>query len=89
MQAHSDFQIVMTAHENKYLRFFDLKSSKNKGLLDVQIKGIIAHTDALTSITVAKNKHHVITSSHDGSLRLWDLRKFQCIFDIQVRSGSR
>ena len=31
VQAHSDFQIIMTAHENKYLRFFDLKSSKRGG----------------------------------------------------------
>ena len=52
--------------------------------LDQQIKKLIAHTHAVTSLEIGKNPHHIISGSNDGSLRIWDIRNYQCIAETQV-----
>ncbi len=56
---------------------FDLNTGK-------QIKCLIAHTDAVTSLDVNRNGNYIFSGGHDGSLRCWDMRNFKCVFHTEV-----
>ena len=47
-----------------------------------QVKSAIAHTDAVTSL-IAKD-FTLMTGGHDGSIRVWDIRKMQLLYEIPV-----
>ena len=32
--------------------------------------------------------NYFVSGSHDGSLRCWDIRKFQCIFEQPIHRGK-
>ena len=67
--------------EDNQLKFFDANSNR-------QIKTIVAHTEGVTSLmfqNTANNKNGqgiMLSGGHDGAIRGWDLRTFQCMFDI-------
>ena len=42
------------------------------------------HMDAVTSLAFYKPSSQLISSSHDGSLRVWDFRKYATIQEIKV-----
>lgn len=46
------------------------------------MKSLVAHTDAVTSITFAAKSYEFSSCSHDGNVRAWDIRKFKCLVDI-------
>jgi WD40 repeat protein len=50
------------------------------------IKSIIAHTDAVTSLSLHPNTYYVTSTGHDGGMRTWDIRKFTCLHDLPVKS---
>lgn len=86
--------LAITAHENKQIRLFDLNSSKkihNKiktfylYIFSIVkcVKSAVAHTDAVTCI-LAKD-FTLVSGGHDGSIRFWDLRKMQLLYEIPVR----
>lgn len=43
----------------------------------------MAHTDSITSLLINKksSQQMFISGGHDGAVRAWDLRTFQCIYD--------
>jgi striatin 1/3/4 len=71
---HPSLSCVVSGHEDKQIRFFDLNSNK-------LIKTVTAHTDAVTGLSLKANKHHLVSVGHDGSVRTWDIRKYQCIHE--------
>ena len=71
------YKCMISAHEDRHIRFFDMNSNKI-------IKNLVGHTDAVTSLSINKNSNHVASVSHDGSMRIWDVRKFQCLYEIHV-----
>jgi striatin 1/3/4 len=44
----------------------------------------VGHTDAITSLllTQKSNQNMLVSGGHDGAVRGWDIRTFQCIYDI-------
>ncbi|CDW73793.1 calmodulin binding protein 3 [Stylonychia lemnae] len=69
-------KLIVAGTEDNLIRLFDLNSHK-------QVKTIVAHTDAITSLLVNKksSQQMFISGGHDGAVRAWDLRTFQCIYD--------
>ena len=61
------------------MRFFDLNANK-------QIKAIVGHTDSIASLMFlykgSSNQYTLISGGHDGAIRAWDMRTYQCIFDV-------
>ena len=47
-------------------------------------KSMIAHVDSVTCLSISESGNYLFSGGHDGSLRCWDLRKYQCIYEIPV-----
>lgn len=68
--------LIIAGTEDNQIRFFDLNSHK-------QVKSYVAHTDSITSLLIptSKNQSTLMSGSHDGMIRAWDLRTFHLLFD--------
>jgi striatin 1/3/4 len=75
IKLHPELSLLATAHENKFLRIYDVKSGNC-------IHSVAAHPDALSSIDIEPSSHVLVSGGHDGSVRFWDLRKYTCLQDI-------
>ena len=67
--SHPSQNIVCAGHENGRLSLFDFKADKVSGYLDN------AHKEAISSVVATNSGLHLISGSHDGSLKVWDMRK--------------
>ena len=41
-----------------------------------------AHSDSVTGIQFGGDNFELLSTGHDGSLRIWDLRKYRCVSDM-------
>jgi WD40 repeat protein len=46
------------------------------------IRSTVSHTDSVTSL-IAKD-FTLVSGGHDGSLRVWDIRKMQLLYEVPV-----
>jgi striatin 1/3/4 len=67
--------LVISAHEDKTIRFFDLNSGKS-------VYHMVAHQDACTDIAIDPTCFYLLSASHDCSLRLWNLDNKNCIQEM-------
>ena len=67
--SHPSQNVVCAGHENGRLTLFDFKADKVSGALDG------AHSEGISSMAVTNSGLHLISGSHDGSLKVWDMRK--------------
>lgn len=75
---HNKLPIVISAHEDKFIKFWDLNSGK-------LIKEIVGHNDSVTSISLDPNGLVFVTGGHDSSVRMWDISTKECIQEISAR----
>jgi len=73
--SHPALNMVITAHEDRYIRFFDVNSGK-------EVHNMVAHLDAVTSLSVDPSGLYILSGSHDGSIRLWNMENKTCIQEI-------
>ena len=76
--SHPNLPIAVTAHEDRNIRFWDLsrlvfrknfpilKSFSFSGTL---VHSMVAHLDAVTSVTIDPNGLYLLSGSHDASIR--------------------
>jgi len=74
--SHPNMNVLASAHEDNHIRIFDLNSNK-------VIQTIRAHNDSVTSLAFHKASSTMISSSHDGSVKIWDLKKYLCLQEIK------
>ena len=43
----------------------------------------MAHSDAVSSVCF-RSGEELISCSHDGTLRIWDLRQYRCVNDVAL-----
>lgn len=53
------------------------------------IKSIEAHTDGISSISYSNSGMSLITGSHDGSIKIWDLRNYKVSGEIAQAHGKK
>ncbi|SPO35650.1 related to STRIATIN [Pseudozyma flocculosa] len=63
---HPTLPLVITAHEDRYIRMFDLDSSECT-------LSMIAHLDAVTSLDIDASGLTLVSGGHDCSVRFWDI----------------
>ncbi|KZT56509.1 WD40 repeat-like protein [Calocera cornea HHB12733] len=63
--SHPTMPLLVTAHEDKFIRIFDLKSGNCT-------HSQMAHLDGVTSLSFDAQGFLLATGSHDCSVRLWD-----------------
>ena len=55
---------------------------KNLFFLIKMINNITGHTNAVTSLSLHPNLNYLASVGNDGSMRTWDIRKYQCLHEI-------
>lgn len=74
--AHPTLPLIITAHEDRYIRFYDL----NDGSM---VHAMVAHLDSVTSLAVDAHGLYLLSGSHDCSIRLWNIaNKKTCVQEI-------
>ncbi|XP_028398527.1 striatin-like isoform X2 [Dendronephthya gigantea] len=73
--SHPTMGVTVTAHEDRYIRFFDNNTGK-------QIHSMVAHLDAVTCLSVDSPGLYLLSGSHDCSIRLWNLETRTCVQEI-------
>ncbi|XP_061638819.1 striatin-4 [Phyllopteryx taeniolatus] len=73
--SHPSEPLSITAHENRTIRFLDNKTGK-------LVHSMVAHLDAVTSLTTDPKGTYLISGSHDCSVRLWMLDNRTCVQEI-------
>lgn len=69
--------LILAGLENKSVRLFDSRRHLSVG-------EFIAHSDAVTGLSVDGANQQLVTCGHDGNVRLWDLRTFKCLSDFKA-----
>ncbi|KAI8337566.1 WD40-repeat-containing domain protein [Chlamydoabsidia padenii] len=64
--SHPTMPIVISGHEDRQVRFFDINSGKCTFNMS-------AHLDAVTSLDMDPNGMAFVSGGHDASIRLWDM----------------
>ncbi|KAG0206009.1 hypothetical protein BGX28_002511 [Mortierella sp. GBA30] len=63
---HPTMPIVVSGHEDRYIRFFDI----NSGACSFSM---LSHLDAVSSLDIDPSGLVLCSGGHDGSVRLWDI----------------
>ncbi|KAF9989138.1 hypothetical protein BGZ75_007392 [Mortierella antarctica] len=63
---HPTMPIVVSAHEDRFIRFFDI----NSGACSFSM---LSHLDAVSSLDIDSSGLVLCSGGHDGSVRLWDI----------------
>lgn len=70
--SHPTKSLAITAHEDKYIRCFDVASGSI-------VSSFVAHRDSVHALAVNPSGTHFMTGGHDASIRGWDMNKFNCV----------
>ncbi|KAG9018194.1 hypothetical protein FRB90_011892 [Tulasnella sp. 427] len=64
--SHPTMSILVTAHEDKYIRLFDLVTG-------ACTYSMLAHTEGVTSLSIDGAGFSLVSGGHDCSIRFWDV----------------
>lgn len=86
---------IITGHEDRFVRFFDANSGMSKHThMSVQqytnletntgqcTYNMLAHPDAIASLSLSPDGRELVSAGHDASLRFWSLEKRSCVQEI-------
>ncbi|TCD68234.1 hypothetical protein EIP91_011303 [Steccherinum ochraceum] len=64
--SHPTMPMLVTAHEDKHIRIFDIVTGQCT-------HSMVAHLDAVTSLSIDAAGFSLVSGSHDCSVRFWDI----------------
>ncbi|KAL7746553.1 1,2-dihydroxy-3-keto-5-methylthiopentene dioxygenase [Sorochytrium milnesiophthora] len=70
--SHSTMSLLVTAHEDRYIRFFDTNSGK-------AVHSMVAHLDAVSTLDINASGLTLVSGGHDCSVRFWDIGTKACM----------
>ncbi|KAF7558462.1 hypothetical protein G7046_g5706 [Stylonectria norvegica] len=62
---------IISGHEDRFVRFFDANSGQCT-------YNMLAHPDAISSLSLSPDGRELVSAGHDASLRFWSLEKRSC-----------
>ncbi|TYZ63174.1 hypothetical protein PybrP1_004823 [[Pythium] brassicae (nom. inval.)] len=71
---HPTMPVVFAAHQDRKVRMYDMRSAECIGAM-------MAHQDAVSSISIDAAGLYLATGGHDGSLRIWSVAERHCVFE--------
>ncbi|KAG5924035.1 hypothetical protein E4U42_004767 [Claviceps africana] len=66
---------IISGHEDRYVKFFDANSGQCT-------YNMLAHPDAISSLSLSPDGRELVSAGHDASLRFWSLEKRTCIQEM-------
>ncbi|UZP34259.1 hypothetical protein NXS19_002075 [Fusarium pseudograminearum] len=66
---------IISGHEDRFIRFFDANSGQCT-------YNMIAHPDAIASLSLSPDGRELVSAGHDASLRFWSLEKRTCTQEV-------
>lgn len=66
---------IISGHEDRFVRFFDANSGQCT-------YNMIAHPDAISSLSLSPDGRELVSAGHDASLRFWSLEKRTCTQEV-------
>lgn len=82
---------IISGHEDRFIRFFDANSgklhvsrilAKTNCFLGQCTYNMIAHPDAISSLSLSPDGRELVSAGHDASLRFWSLEKRTCTQEV-------
>lgn len=67
----------VSAHEDKMIRVFDNNRMTHN---------FTAHDDSVMGLAMLSNRNEFFSCSHDATVKLWDIRKFEALQTFKVHS---
>jgi striatin 1/3/4 len=86
--------IIISGHEDRYIRFYDANSGKFPQFPFVRVNGayrdylgqctynMLAHPAAISALSLSPDGRELVSAGHDASLRFWSLEKRSCTQEI-------
>ncbi|KAL4475422.1 hypothetical protein ABPG72_022057 [Tetrahymena utriculariae] len=79
--AHPQLRMLVSGHEDSYIRFFDINQNK-------PVYSLKGHNDTVTGISFHQDKNYLSTVGHDGFIKTWDLRQYKCLNEIKAHQSK-
>ncbi|VDM19413.1 unnamed protein product [Wuchereria bancrofti] len=79
--SHPTMSVSLTASNDRKIRYFD-NNTGHASLSGKMIHGTVAHVEAISCLAIDPNGLYLLSGSHDGSLRLWNMEKRICLQEI-------
>uniref|UniRef100_A0A0N4Z8X4 WD_REPEATS_REGION domain-containing protein n=1 Tax=Parastrongyloides trichosuri TaxID=131310 RepID=A0A0N4Z8X4_PARTI len=73
--SHPTMPVTIVGGTDRRIRYFD----NNTGKL---IHSTVAHVESISTLAIDPNGLYLLSGSHDGSLRLWNMEKRTCLQEI-------
>jgi len=68
--AHPSRKLIITGHEDGSIMIYDFEADK----IVQNLPNL--HSDSVSCLAISNTEMQLISGSHDGSIKVWDLRKF-------------
>lgn len=90
--------IILSGHEDKYIRFFDANSGKSRVCSAVRIRltqvgqctyNMVAHESAISALGLSPDGRELVSAGHDASVRFWSLENRTCTQEITSHRPMR
>ncbi|KAF4119499.1 hypothetical protein GMORB2_4629 [Geosmithia morbida] len=73
---------IISGHEDRFIRFFDANSGQCT-------YNMLAHPDAISSLSLSPDGLELVSAGHDASLRFWSLGKRSCTQEMTAHRVMR
>ncbi|KAI9725833.1 MAG: hypothetical protein M1828_002462 [Chrysothrix sp. TS-e1954] len=74
--------VVISGHEDRFVRFFDANSGQCT-------YSMLAHPSAISALSLSPDGRELVSAGHDASIRLWSLERRSCLQDITAHRPMR
>ncbi|ETN79845.1 Striatin family protein [Necator americanus] len=75
--SHPTMPLTITAGDDRRIRYFDNHTGK-------LTHSAVAHVEEISSLAIDPNGLYLLSGSHDGSLRMWNMEKRVCLQEISA-----
>ncbi|CAI2354423.1 unnamed protein product [Caenorhabditis sp. 36 PRJEB53466] len=75
--SHPTMPLTVVAGEDRTIRYFD----NTTGAL---VSESVAHVEGVSSLAIDPNGLYLLSGSHDGSIRMWNVEKRSCLQEISA-----